>query len=119
MEKAIFFEIPEIDVNRVHKEIAVEFLGLVGVGKPKDGLNFFAPDCRTRNPYTTGGMDALTDAMIAVQKQAAQGIIIGSSAEFKLIIRQVLVDGDLIAVRTQVSSSKPSEGGLDEFSFPF
>ncbi len=110
--RLFFFEIPENDVNRVHKEIAVEFLGLVGVGKPKDGLNFFAPDCRTHTPYTTGGMEALTDAMIAVQKQAAQGILRGSSAEFKLIIRQVLVDGDLIAVHTQVSSSKPSEGGL-------
>ncbi len=57
-------------------------------------------------------MDALTDAMIAVQKKTAQGIIRGSSADFKLIIRQVLADDDLVAVHTQVSSSKPIEGGL-------
>ena len=57
-------------------------------------------------------MDALTDAMIAVQKQGAEGILKGSKADFKLIIRQVLADGDLVAVHTQISSSKPSEGGL-------
>jgi predicted SnoaL-like aldol condensation-catalyzing enzyme len=46
-------------------------------------------------------MEALTDAMIAVQKQAAQGIMKGSTANFKLIIRQVLADGDLVAVHSQ------------------
>ena len=106
------FEESKDDDVKTHKEIAVEFLRLVGSGKPKDGLRFFAPDCKTHNPYTAGGMDALTDAMIAVQKQAAKGIIKGSTADFKLIIRQVLADGDLVAVHTQISSSKPSEGGL-------
>ena len=100
------------DDNKARKDIAVEFLRLVGSGKPKDGLRFFAPDCKTHNPYTAGGMDALTDAMIAVQKQGAEGIIKGSKADFKLVIRQVLADGDLVAVHTQISSSKPSEGGL-------
>ncbi len=106
------FEESKDDDVKTHKEIAVEFLRLVGSGKPKDGLRFFALDCKTHNPYTAGGMDALTDAMIAVQKQAAKGIIKGSTADFKLIIRQVLADGDLVAVHTQISSSKPSEGGL-------
>ena len=106
------FEESKDDDVKTHKEIAVEFLRLVGSGKPKDGLRFFALDCKTHNPYTAGGMDALTDAMIAVQKQAAKGIIKGSTADFKLIIRQVLADGDSVAVHTQISSSKPSEGGL-------
>jgi predicted SnoaL-like aldol condensation-catalyzing enzyme len=57
-------------------------------------------------------MNELTDAMIAVQKQAAEGIIKGSIADFKLIIRQVIAEGDMVAVHTQISSSKPSEGGL-------
>ncbi len=106
------FEESKDDDVKTHKEIAVEFLRLVGSGKPKDGLRFFALDCKTHNPYTAGGMDALTDAMIAVQKQAAKGTIKGSTADFKLIIRQVLADGDSVAVHTQISSSKPSEGGL-------
>ena len=106
------FEESKDDDDKAHKEIAVEFLRLVGLGKPKDGLRFFAPDCKTHNPYTAGGMDSLTDAMIAVQKQASEGIIKGSKADFKLTIRQVLADGDLVAVHTQISSSKPSEGGL-------
>jgi len=106
------FEISKNDVNKAHKDIAVEFLRLVGLGRPKDGLRFFAPECKTHNPYTLGGMDALTDAMIAVQKQGAEGISKRSKADFKLTIWQVLADGDLVAVHTQLSSSKPSEGGL-------
>jgi predicted SnoaL-like aldol condensation-catalyzing enzyme len=100
------------DVNKVHKDIAVEFLNLVGSGRPKDGLRFFAPECKTHNPYIPGSMGMLIDAMIAVQKQGAEGILEGSKADFKLIIRQVLADGDTVAVHTQLSSSKPSEGGL-------
>jgi predicted SnoaL-like aldol condensation-catalyzing enzyme len=57
-------------------------------------------------------MDELTDAMIAVQKEGAEGILKGSKADFELIIRQVLADNDLVAVHTQISSSTPSEGGL-------
>jgi len=112
MENITLFMIPENDANKNHKEIAVEFLSLVASGKPKDGLRFFDPDCKTHNPYTLGGMNELTDAMIAVQKQGAQGIMKGSKADFKLVIRQVLADEDVVAVHTQVSSSNPSDGGL-------
>jgi predicted SnoaL-like aldol condensation-catalyzing enzyme len=106
------FEESKDDDVKANKDIAVEFLRLVGSGRPKDGLRFFAPDCKTHNPYTVGGMDALTDAMIVVQKQGAKGILKGSTADFKLVIRQVLADGDFVAVHTQISSSKPCEGGL-------
>jgi len=106
------FEVSPEDENKERKEIAVEFLRLVGLQRPKDGLRFFAPDCKTHNPYTAGGMDALTDAMVAVQKQRSSGILKGSQADFKLVIRQVLADGDLVAVHTQIEGSKPSEGGL-------
>jgi predicted SnoaL-like aldol condensation-catalyzing enzyme len=50
--------------------------------------------------------------MIAVQKQGSQGIIKGSTADFKLIIRQVLAEVDIVAVHTQISGSNPSAGGL-------
>lgn len=106
------FEVPKNDANKVRKEIAVEFLSLIGSGKPKEGLRFFAPECKTHNPYTPGGMTELIDAMIAVQKQGAEGISKGSKADFKLTIRQVLADGDVVAVHTQLSSARPSEGGL-------
>ena len=36
----------------------------------------------------------------------------GSKADFKLVIRQVLADGDFVAVHTQIAGSKPKEGGL-------
>ena len=112
MSSKTLFEVPKNDSNRVHKEIAVEFFNLINSGKPRDGLRFFAPDCKTHNPYTVGGIKELIDAMSAVQKQGSQGIIQGSTADFKLIIRQVLAEGDLVAVHTQISSSNPSAGGL-------
>ena len=106
------FEVPQNDPNKARKDIAVEFLSLIGQGRPKDGLLFFDPDCKTHNPYTAGGMNELTDAMIAVQKQGAEGIMKGSKADFKLTIRQVIADGDMVAVHTQISGSNPSDGGL-------
>ena len=57
-------------------------------------------------------MNELTDAMIAVQKQTSEGILKGAKADFKLIIKQVLAEGDIVVVYTQLASSKPSEGGL-------
>ena len=112
MNSKTLFEVSINDVNKVRKDIAVEFFNLVGSGRPRDGLRFFAPECKTHNPYTVGGIKELIDAMIAVQKQGAQGIIQGSTADFKLIIRHVLADDDLVAVHTQISGSNPSEGGL-------
>jgi predicted SnoaL-like aldol condensation-catalyzing enzyme len=112
MNSKTLFEVPINDVNKVRKDIAVEFFNLVGSGRPMDGLRFFAPECKTHNPYTVGGMKDLIDAMIAVQKQGSKGIIQGSTADFKLIVRQVLADGDLVAVHTQISGSNPSAGGL-------
>lgn len=112
MDSAKHREIPKNDLNKAHKDIAVEFLSLVGLGRPKEGLRFFAPECKTHNPYIVGGMDALIDAMVAVQKEGAEGILQGSKADFGLVIRHVLADADLVAVHTQLSSSRPSDGGL-------
>ena len=112
MDNAKHFDMPENDVNELRKDTAVQFLNLIGLGRPKEGLRFFAPDCKTHNPYVLGGVDALTDAMIAVQKEGAEGIAKGSMADFKLIVRNVLADGNLVAVHTQLTSSRPSDGGL-------
>jgi predicted SnoaL-like aldol condensation-catalyzing enzyme len=112
MDNAKHFGKPENDVNKLRKDRAVQFLNLIGVGRPKEGLLFFAPDCKTHNPYVLGGMDALIDAMIAVQNEGAEGIVKGSTADFKLIVRNVLADGNLVAVHTQLTSSRPGDGGL-------
>lgn len=112
MYNELLFEVPENDGHKLRKEAAVKFLSLIAAGRPKDGLVFFTPDCITHNPYTAGDMNALTNAMIAVQKQGSTGILKGSTADFKLAIRQVLSEGDLVAVHTTLSSSNPSSGGL-------
>ena len=94
------------------KDIAVKFLNLIGAGRPKEGLRFCAPECKTHNPYVTGGMNELVDAMIEVQTKGAEGIIKGSRADFKLIVRNVLAEGDFVAAHTQLSSPDPRDGGL-------
>ena len=64
--------IPENDLNKTRKKISVEVLSLIGSGKPKEAMRFFDPKCKTHNPYTRGGMNELTDAMIKVQNQASE-----------------------------------------------
>ena len=53
-------------------------------------------------------MEALTDAMVAVQKTGAEGIIKGSTAEFALTVRHVLAERDFVAVHTPLSSVDPA-----------
>jgi len=112
MDYELLFKVPKNDAHKYRKEAAVKFLSLIAAGRPKEGLVFFTPDCITHNPYTAGNMDALTDAMIAVQKQGSGGIVKGSTADFKLSIQQVLAEDDLVAVHTTLSSSDPRAGGL-------
>ena len=47
MENITPFMIPESDLNKTRKDVAVGFLNLIALGKPKDGLRFFAPECKT------------------------------------------------------------------------
>ncbi len=91
------------------KNIVNEYFRLVSTGKFKEGLRFFAPDCKTHNPFVVGGMGTLTDAMIAASKNITEQ---NSQPEF--LIRHLLVDGDMVAVHTQLLNSKsnPGEGGL-------
>ena len=91
------------------KNIVTEFFKFLVTGKFKEGLRFFAPDCKTHNPYVNGSIEALTDAMIAASKDLSGQ---GSEMEFK--VRQVLADGDFVAAYINVlnNKSKPGEGGL-------
>jgi hypothetical protein len=50
------------------KNIVNEYFRLIGMGRFKEGLRFFARDCKTHNPFVAGGMDALTEAIIAASK---------------------------------------------------
>ncbi len=92
-----------------HKKIVTEYFKLIASGKFKESLRFFAPDCITHNPFIAGNMDALTNAMVAANREAAAKY---SDAEFA--VKRVLSDGDLVAAHTQLLSnkSKPNEGGL-------
>ena len=63
-------------------------------------------------------MDALTDEMIAVQKQGSGGIVKGSTAGFRLSILRVLAEGDLVAVHTTYPVPTQAQGGYGRSSFP-
>jgi predicted SnoaL-like aldol condensation-catalyzing enzyme len=91
------------------KDIALEYFKLVSAGKFKEGLRFFAPDCKTHNPFISGSIETLTDAMIAASKDIG-----AQSKEPSFAVKNVLADGDLGAVHTELlnSKSKPSQGGL-------
>ncbi len=92
-----------------HKNIALEFLKLAGQGRFKDGLHYFSPNCITHNPYIPGNIDALTDAMVATNKQGKSEY---PTAEFN--VKRTLADGDFVAVHTELlnNKTKPREGGL-------
>ncbi len=91
------------------KKIVAEYFKLVGSGKFKEGLRFFAPDCKTHNPFTSGSIENLVDAQIAASKGLNT-----QNMEPGFFVKNVLVDGDLVAAHTEFlnSKSKPGEGGL-------
>jgi predicted SnoaL-like aldol condensation-catalyzing enzyme len=92
-----------------HKNIILEYFKLVGSGKFKEGLPFFAPDCKTHNPFISGSIENLTDAMIAASKDMNK-----DSIDSEFAVKNILSDGDLVAAHTEFlnSKSKPSKGGL-------
>lgn len=92
-----------------HKKIAMEYFKLISSGKYKEGLRFFAPDCITHNPFISGSIEGLVDAMIAASEDI--GV---QNMEPGFGVKHVLADGDFVAVHTELlnSKSKPGEGGL-------
>ena len=77
-------------------------------GRQKEGLRFFSSDCRQHNPFVSGGMGALFDAMTAAQEGAP------GYSDPHFAIKRVLAEGDMVAVHTELlySKSKPGKGGL-------
>jgi len=99
----------EIQEENNHKEIVLEYFNLVSSGKFKDGLRFFAPDCKTHNPFVSGSIGTLTDAMISASKDLGS-----QNPDSGFTVKHVLADGDLVAVHTELLNSKSdsSQGGL-------
>lgn len=91
------------------KNIVIEYFKLVGSGRFKEGLRFFAPNCKTHNPFISGSIEALTDAMVAASKDLSK-----QNTEPAFAVKHVLADEDFVVAHTEFlnSKSKPSEGGL-------
>lgn len=95
--------------SKRRREVVVDFFRLIGEGRPKEGLKYFSNDCVQHNPYVHGGMEALLESMVSVQKE--------QSSKFSrpnISLRHVLEQGDVVAVHTQIlfSRSNPGRGGL-------
>ncbi len=92
-----------------HKKIALEYFKLVSLGKFKEGMRFFAPDCKTHNPYISGSIETLTDAMISASKD-----LDSQNPDVGFAVKHVLADGDIVAVHTELLNSKSDlgQGGL-------
>ena len=95
--------------SRERKDIVADIFRLIAQGRPKDGLKYFSEGCIQHNPYVRGGMAALFDAMVAAQKDMGRDY---SDSELK--VRQIIEDGDFVAVYTQLLAEKadPAKGGL-------
>ncbi len=95
--------------EEVNKRTVQKFFELVPQGKFKEGLQFFAPDCKTHNPYVGGSITNLIDAMIAANKE---GTAKNLNAAF--FVRHVLAEGDYVAAHTELfnEESNPEDGGL-------
>jgi predicted SnoaL-like aldol condensation-catalyzing enzyme len=92
------------------KRIVVEFLNLGSQGRKfKEGLRFFSSNCKTHNPYIAGTIETLVNGMDQANQQGTS-----QYPEAQFSIKEVLVDGDFVAVHTELLSNKnkPGEGGL-------
>ncbi|MFW9807428.1 MAG: nuclear transport factor 2 family protein [Candidatus Thorarchaeota archaeon] len=88
-----------------HKKIVLEYFKLVRSGRFKDGLRFFAPDCKTHNPFISGSIENLTDAMISASKDLSS-----QNPDPEFTVKHVLADEDFVAVHTELLSSKSNSG---------
>ena len=91
------------------KKIVLEYFKLVGSGKFREGLRFFQDDCKIHNPYISGTIENLTDAMIAAAKDMNT-----QNEKTEFTVKHVLADENLVAAHTELlnSKSKPMKGGL-------
>lgn len=92
------------------KKIVTAYFDLVASGKFKESLRFFAPDCKTHNPFTSGSMGNIADAQMAASKDFSNT----SNMEPEFAVKHLLSDGDLVAAHTELlfNKSKPDQGGL-------
>lgn len=80
-------------------------------GKAKEAAKkFFSPDAKHHNAFFAAGMDALTDAMATAHKE---------NPDKRLTVKQVLADGDLVAVHSHVVQKPGDPGGAVVHLFRF
>ncbi|PPD58036.1 nuclear transport factor 2 family protein [Dehalogenimonas etheniformans] len=91
------------------REIVNKFFELIAAQKFDELLLLCSQDCKTHNPYITGGMADLTKAMTAANKEGR-----AQNPDASFVVRYALVDGNMAAAYTQLlnDKAKPGAGGL-------
>jgi len=98
------------------KETALRFFSLLSPSLIKEARKLFAADAKHHNPYLPEGIDALLDAIIQVQKEESQDMPKDGAFD----VKNVLVDGNLVAVHTTLQSkSNPNQGMRQVHLFRF
>ena len=92
-----------------NKKNIKEYFELIRQQKFREGLKFFAPDCKTHNPFVAGNMKNIFNAMIAANKDYGPKY---PEAQFSL--KLLLADENFVVAYTQLvaSPTNPAEGGL-------
>lgn len=98
-------------MNESLKDKAVSFLQLVATGKVREAFNIYVgQDFRHHNLYFRGDADSL---MLAMEESASK------SPDKVFEVKQVIADGDMVAVYSHVRQNRDDLGGAVVHIFRF
>jgi predicted SnoaL-like aldol condensation-catalyzing enzyme len=107
---------PGIAQEKKEKETALRFFSLLSPATIQEARDLFTPKAKHHNPYLRQGIDALLGAIIQVQKEEGEDM----PDDGLFDIKNVLVDGNLVAVHTTLQSkSNPKKGMRQVHLFRF
>jgi len=98
-------------MNHALKEKAVSFLQLVASGDVREAYKrYSSPDFRHHNPFFQGDADSL---MLAMEENAV------TNPDKVFEVKQVIGEGDMVAVHSHVKQNKADPGGAVVHIFRF
>jgi predicted SnoaL-like aldol condensation-catalyzing enzyme len=95
------------EMEKKEKATALKFFEYIGEGRAKDARSLFSGKCKQHNPYLPEGMDALLDSITKVQSNQ-----LSMPGDVRFRIRNVMVDGNMVAIYTTLEVKSRPEKGL-------
>ena len=97
--------------ERKEKEIALSFFRLIAPPEgPMAAVKIFDPKARHHNPYSKPGMKSLLKEMAVAQESMGKEEHMPLDAIFE--IKDVIVDGNMVVVRTNLRSRSNKKSGF-------